>query len=274
MAFRTRWLAVAVVGAALVALPACGDDDDGGEQTTTPGATQTLETVTQPVTGTGTPGASPTEQLPPSRAEVLAQSAQYFIYEAGEGDTVESAANAFSASPDGASEELIQQILDENGLDSGDLKPGQKIGIPLILPGDLSMFAENSIEDALAIGQGQSGELVLLQPTLDMRSGFLGRMALHRVQLATGIPADEGYGYVMEYWITDRPPAKGGVIDPDARKAQRQFIVAGGSLAETLGSGDGVYTWEVSGVQYALKSFVNQPTPQELAEMLGTAAER
>jgi hypothetical protein len=207
---------------------------------------------------------------------VLAQSPQYLIYVAGEGDTVESVANAFDASPDAASQEFIQRIMDENGLTSGDLQTGQKIGVPVMLPGDLALFAENSIEEALAIGQGQSGELKLLQPSLDLRSGFLGRLLLHRVQLATGTPESEGYGYVMEYWVADRPPTKGGETDPDARVAQRQFIVAGGSLAAEIAGagGEDTYTWESDGVQYALKSFVNQPTPQELAENLSTAAER
>jgi|GEM_PF-6127492 len=283
MTFRTRWVALAAAGLALVALPGCGDDDDDTTPTQAPTqavtatATTTASataTTTASATADGSPSATPTTGQS-SRAAELARSPQYFIYVAGEGDTVESVADAFDANPDPASAEFVQRIMDENGLTSGDLQPGQEIAIPVILPGDLAMFAENSIEDALAVGQPQSGGLLLLQPSLAMREGFLGRLVLHRVQLTTGTPAGEGYGYVMEYWTADRPPMKGGEVDPEARVSDRAFVVAAGSLAgEITGTGSDVYRWERGGVQYALQAFTDVRTAQQLAEMLQTAAER
>ncbi len=282
MAFRTRWVALAVAGATLVALPACGGDDDE-DATPTQAPTQAV-TVTATATATPTATETPTSDDTPSatpttgqstRAAELAQSPRYFIYVAGEGDTVELVANAFDANPAPVSSEFVQRIMDENGLTSGDLQPGQEIAIPVILPGDLAMFAENSIEEVLAVGQPQSGGLVLLQPSLTMREGFLGRLALHRVRLATGTPADEGYGYVMEYWTADRPPMKGGEVDPEARISDAAFVVAAGSLAgEITGTGNDVYRWERDGVQYALQAFTDVQTAQQLAQMLETASER
>ena len=130
------------------------------------------------------------------------------------------------------------------------------------------MIPDSSIEQALSA----DGSLVLLQPSLAMREGFLGKLVLHEVRLA--FPGDDGSGagYLME-WLADRPPVKGGVIDPEARVSDRQFVVAGGSLVGEVGTGD-VYEFEREGGEYALKAYVDRPSPMQLAQMLETAAQR
>ncbi|MGE5597703.1 MAG: hypothetical protein ACM3S1_16890 [Hyphomicrobiales bacterium] len=277
MRVRPRWLALAVLlSLPLALLSACGGDDDDGSDETTPTASPTAALTSTTQQANTSPTASPSASATVSPAQVLARSPQYVIYVAGEGDTVQGVADAFDAAPGAPPAEFVERIRTDNKLTSDDLEEGQEIAVPVVLPGDLSMFAENSIEAALGVGTADAGKLVLLQPSLDMRSGFLGKLVLHRVRLATAEPDSEGRGYIMEYWLADRPPVKGGSVDPDAQVSDPQFIVAAGSLVDELESqgSDGLYRFERDGVQYALKANVSRPSPMQLANMLQTAAER
>src|SRR5690606_33265091 len=101
-----------------------------------------------------------------------------------------------------------------------------------------------------------------------------GRAVLHRVQLADGDPASAGRGYVMEYWLADRPVVKGGVADPEAVVAQRAFVIGGGSLATEV-DGDEVHTFTLDGVDYAVATFgAETPSAEQLAGMIAPASER
>ena len=215
----------------------------------------------------GTP--TPTPPAPGAiLAETLARSPQLFVYVAGKGETTATVGAAFGVKAD--------QVKSLNQLSSDAIPDGQALAIPIALPGTLSFIPDATIEAALGVG-GKAGKLVLLQPSLAMREGYLGRLALHRVRLADGAPADEGFGYVADYYFTDRPPGKGGVPDPEARIAGPALSVAGGSLAASLKSdtpGD-LYTFTRDGVTYAVQSFPEaKKTAQELAAMLQTARDR
>jgi len=215
----------------------------------------------------GTP--TPTPPAPGAvLAETLARSPQVFVYLAGKGETTATVGAAFGVKAD-----LLRSL---NQLASDTIPDGQALAIPLTLPGTLSFVPDATMEIALGVG-GKAGKLVLLQPSLAMREGYLGRLALHRVRLADGAPADEGFGYVTDYSFTDRPPGKGGVPDPEAHIAGPALSVAGGSLAASLKSdtpGD-LYTFTRDGITYAVKSFPEaRKSAQELAAMLQTAQDR
>jgi hypothetical protein len=115
-----------------------------------------------------------------------------------------------------------------------------------------------------------------------MRDGYKGRLVLHAVEFADGNPQDEGYGYVMEYWLTDRPSSRGGEADPDARVAEPAFAVSSGSLAGPRPGAQGTATAagnnatiQREGVSYTVTALRGaQRSASELAAMLQTARER
>jgi len=253
--------------AAALLFAACGDDDvppAPSVTTTAPG-------------GGSTPNATSSAATTPTVSKAAgsaAQAARYFLYEVTAGDTLASVADAFDAVRGTTGDaELIAEIRRVNELTSDTLTPGQTIAIPLYISSDLSFLPEASLQEALGVGTPRGGALVLLQPSLAMRDGLKGRLALHRVRLADGNPAEQGTGYVMEYWLTDRPTVKGGAVDVDARVTGPAFIVAAGVFAASLQSaktGD-LVTFTRDGVPYALRSSLDTPSPQQLVDGLLTA---
>jgi hypothetical protein len=209
-------------------------------------------------------------------SDSLARSPRYILYETGEGDTLAMVAAAFSAASGPAPDAFVKEIRELNKLSSDKLAPGVTLVIPLRLAANNAMMPDTSFEAALGVG-GKAGALVLLQPSLKLREGFLGRLVVHRVAIADGTPDREGYGYLIEYWMADRAVFKGGGTDPDARLADPGFIVAAGTYAETLAStraGD-LHRFERDGVQYAVRVLRGiQRPPAELAAQLQTAKER
>lgn len=257
---------VVLAVAAAAAAGACGDDDDAPAPTNTssPAATAPAPTVT--ATAGTTPGNSEV-------AQTLAQSPQYLLYTVRAGDTLVSVAKAFSGVPGGGPAGFADLIRDENKLTSATLAPGQQIAIPLVLTGDLSMMPEASFEAALGVG-GSGSKIVLLQPSLAMREGYIGRLLLHSVELASG-STPGAHGFILEYWLADRPPTKGGDLDPDARVSEPAFRVAAGALAPAGPADAASFVRERDGVRYVVTALRGaQRTPKELAEMLETAAER
>lgn len=256
----------------LAATPiACGSGDADDATPTRP-----LASLTAPQSATPSPAASASPGVSP--AESLAKSPRYFVYFAGKGDTLASIADAFGGAPGKAPAAFADSIKTLNQLTGAAINEGQPLAIPLVLPGDLSLIPDASMEAALGIGVA-AGKLQLLQPSLAMRDGYKNRIMLHRVRLADGKPADEGYGYVTEYFLADRPPFKGGGLDEDAKAGEPLFTVAGGSLIATLTSsaqGD-LFPFTRDGVSYIIKVFPGahaQQSPSELAAMLQTARKR
>jgi LysM repeat protein len=274
---------VAVASVLLVA--GCGGDDAGDtpptttatSATTAGSATSTLATSSASAapSSSPSPGASTSATATgPSAAEQIAQDPRYFVYVVGPGDTLFSIADTFDAVTGNAGASAFATAIQQlNKLPSDAISVGQELAIPLRLPGDLSLFADSSMEETLGVG-GAGGKILLLQPTLDLRSGLKGLLVLHRVRLADGKPASEGYGYVMEYSRTDRPPIKGGDRDDSARIAGPAFTVAAGSLVDQA-KGKDVATFSRDGVPYAVAvTGTDVPTAQQLSTQLKTAMER
>ena len=207
---------------------------------------------------------------------MLAANPRYFIYVVRAGDTLLRIADAFDAVP-GRENELASEIRRVNELPSDNIAAGQELAVPIRIPGTLSFFADNSIEEALGVGT-RAGKLVLLQPSLDLRGGFLGRLVLSRVEIADGTPATEGFGYTLTFSLTDRPLLKAGEIDEQARITGPAFIVGGGSLAGLVNQSPArdKNTFQRDGVDYAVAVLATSgtPTAAELAKMLKTAQER
>lgn len=265
-----------------VAFAACGGDDDtaptptptrAASATATASAARTATPMPPPsgtVAGTSTPTSVP--------ATDLARDPRYYTFEVSAGDTLSVAARLASGQPVAANA-LLQQIRELNQLTTDTLVPGQKLLLPLILPGDLALIPDDGIETAAGVG-GKGGKLVLLQPSLDMRSGYKGRLVLAAVQVADGDPAAEGFGYLTRYAITDRPPTKAGERDPEARIADDAFTVAGGSLAPVLkaraqAAGAPIAEFTRDTVAYVVAAGRGaQLTPQQIQSMLQTRRER
>ena len=260
------FLIFAALAPGLLLVGSCGDDDGAPVPTNT-----SSSSATAPVAPTTAGGPTPGD---PAVAQTLAQSPQYILYTVRAGDTLAGVAAAFAGAPGGGPLGFAARIGDLNKVTATSLAAGQLLAVPLVLTGDLSMMAEASFEAALGVG-GTGGKLVLLQPSLAMREGYIGRLVLHSVELATGSPATAGYGYIMEYWLADRPPIKGGDVDPDARVSEPAFRVAAGSLAPP-GAADGAsFVRERDGVRYVVTALKGaKRSAKELAEMLQTAKER
>ena len=257
-----RLLSIVLTVVAMTSLAACGGDDSGDS------AAPTATAVA------GSPAPDP--RSTPSLAQVIAGNPQYFVYIVSPGDTLASVADAFDGqrgAPPAAFTDALKAI---NQLASDSLSEGQQLAIPLRLPGDLALIPDASIETAIGVGAA-GGKLVLLQPSLAMRDGFQNRVVLRFVQMADGNPSSEGYGYVMDYWLADRPPFKGGGVDPEARVVEPLFSVAGGSLAALLRNvpKGPVHTFSRDGISYAVWAApAAGKTPEAIAAMLQTAAER
>ncbi len=256
----TRIAKAAAVLAVVAAIAACGGD--GG------GASSTPTSVTGPPT--------PDPRSTPALAQVIASNPQYFVYIAASGDTLASVAGTFDAQRGAQLAALVDALKSINQLATDTLAPGQQLAVPLRLPGGLSLIPDSPIEAALGIGSA-AGKLVLLQPGLAMRDSYGNRIVLRFVQLADGNPSSEGFGYVMDYWLADRPPFKGGGVDPEARTVEPLFSVAGGSLAGRLQSGPAgpVHTFTRDGVSYSVRAATSAgKTPAELVALLQTSAQR
>lgn len=284
---RTRPLVFALLAlAATAVLGACGDDDSG--EPPSPAAGASVSASASP--GSGTPGASttplpasptappavtPTPTKPPAQA--LASNPRYVLYVVGVEDTVEKIADMFDGVAGPPPADLIAAIRRDNGLDPGTpLALNQELAIPQRLPGTLSLFADASLEAALGVG-GKAGSLVLLQPSIALRDGFRGRLALHSVVLRNGDPALEGFGYLMEYWAADRTVNKGGEVDELAQVTTPAVIIGGGVLAGRVKDARprDIYEFERDGVRYAIGTLAGGlPSAQELAGFFQTAAER
>jgi len=258
-----RLLSVILTVTAITPLAACGGDDSGDASTTTR------------TSAAGSP--TPDPRSTPSLAQTIAGNPQYFVYIASPGDTLAFVADAFDGDRGAPPTAFIDALKAINQLTSETLAGGQQLAVPLRLPGDLSLIPDGSIEAAIGAGSA-GGKLALLQPSLAMRDGFQNRVVLRFVQLADGSPAAEGYGYVMDYWLADRPPFKGGGVDPEARAVEPLFSVAGGSLSAMVGSGPHlgpVHRFTRDGVPYAVWAApAAGKTPAEIAVLLQTAAQR
>ena len=260
---NTARLVQAVLALALIATVAsCGGDDSGPSSTTTR------------TTAAGSP--TPNPRSTPTLAQTIASNPQYFVYIVSAGDTLAAVADAFDAQRGAPPATFTDGLKAINQLTSDALAEGQQLAVPLRLPGDLSLIPDSSIEAAIGVG-GAAGKLVLLQPSLAMRDGFQNRIVLRFVQLADGAPSPEGYGYLMDYWLADRPPFKGGGVDPEARAVEPLFSIAGGSLSGRLQAGPTgpVHTFSLDGVSYTVwAASAAGKTPAEIAALLQTAAQR
>ncbi|MFN8507915.1 MAG: LysM peptidoglycan-binding domain-containing protein [Dehalococcoidia bacterium] len=243
-----------------MAFAACaGDDDDDLAPLPTMPATVTAAATT--TAGPATPLPAATAPRTPTRtpAESLARTASHVIVTAGPGDTWESIASALGSK---ATPAELQQA---NGIAAGALAPGTKVAIPI--DPENGLVPANALAAALAKGGGTRPTLYVPgEATID---GFRGRIALHALELANGDTANEGYGYRLEFFATATASTKGGVIDPAAAIDTPLFTIAAGPFAAKLTStrpGDR-YTWTRNGIDYALRTDADGPTPELL---LGT----
>lgn len=241
------------------ALASCGGDDDDATSARTPTAAS----------------ATPSTQPTPTLAEIIARNPQYFVYIVFQGDTLASIADAFDGQDGPPATDFAEKLKALNQL-QGEPEQGQPLAIPLRLPGTLSLIPDASIEAALGVGAA-GGKLMLLQPGLGLRDSYQNRIVLHTVLIADGNPASEGRGYLMEYYLADRPPFKGGSADPEARVVERLFTVGAGSLASPVpeSPANPVHTFTRDGVQYAVQTGSGATHPAAtIAAQLQTAAER
>ncbi len=241
-----RWsLAVALT---LGMLAACG----GSASDPTPPATEMATPVPTPsptrtpaptVTATPTPPLTPSGD--PATAEALAASAAFFLYEARANETPEELAG--SLGPAGLSGGELRML---NGLADAPLAEGQPVAIPNAYAGG-QLVPAAALEALLGIDRKRPG-LRLLRPGTNLVDGLLGRLALHRVRLSRP-DSPGGTGYLLIFAQTDRPPLKGGVLDPDARAAGASFAIAGGSLAGVL-EGENTLSFERDGARYTVQA--------------------
>lgn len=254
-----RWSLIAVP-LAILALSAC--NDEAGEPT--PPTARATSTPTPSPSPTPSPTATLAPSGDPAVPEELAQGAGYFLYEAREDETADALAEELGA------EELSGDDLRElNELADTPLAEGQPVAVPNAYA-DGELVPVEALEAFLEIDLDLPG-LRLLRPSGDLVDGLLGRLALHRVRLAT--PDDPGgAGYVLEFARTDRPPIKGGVVDADARVVGAAFAIAAGSLVDEI-EGDQLLTFERDGVAYAvLAEDRSGPTAAQVADLLDDGA--
>jgi LysM repeat protein len=274
---RVRQVGASLAALMVVALlTACAQDDDDDAATPTSGTAiggQTAQQTANPSASstaaqTGTPAPTPTLTAQQGRLAILPN---YFVHDVSAGETLAAISRAYGVA--------VTILRADNGLPNDTVIAGQQLVIRLVLPGDLAFIPESTMQDALKVGDPASGKLLLLQPSLDLRSGYLGKLVLHRTRLADGTPAAEGYGFITEYWLADRPPVKAGELDRDARVTEPAFIVAGGALAASLSAlstrtGD-LHTFQRDGVTYAVLALRGaQIDPSRIAAGLQTALER
>ncbi len=263
---HSRMVLFGLIGA-LALTGACGGDDDAPPVGTSGSVTGVAATPTA-VTPTPVPTMSP-----PSAAETLAKDPQYLVYVAGQGDTIATLAAAFNGQPGTAKTGFPDQIKQLNKLTTDALAARQEVAVPLLLGDTKSLLPEAGLELALGVGKA-GGKLVLLQPSQSLKDAYNGRLVAHRVTLEDGNAPGEGYGYVVQYWLTDRPVSKGGVPDPEARVTDLAFTVAGGSLAASL-TGTQKFSLVRDGVTYVVNAGARAALSAEgIATMLEPTASR
>ncbi len=271
----SRWsfLSAAVLALALTAA-GCGDDDGPAETPTVTASTSATTTASSPSSTASvassaavTPSATGT-----SLARTLARDPRYFLVVGGKGgDTLATISNAVDGFPGAVGgQNSVVDLQTINKITGDRIEEGQEIAVRLRLSTDRSIMPDTSIEETIGV-RGAGGALVFLQPNLALLDGYAGKLVLHRISFADGQPADEGYGYVAEYWQADRRVFKANTVDSEATVADPTFIVAAGSLASSLTStqaGD-LYTFMRDGIPYAVKALQAAGiTPQRIAEML------
>ncbi|MBE7519079.1 MAG: LysM peptidoglycan-binding domain-containing protein [Thermoflexaceae bacterium] len=258
---RKFTLLAALLAVLTGAASACGGDDD--------------DVTPAPTAASAAASPSPSAQPTPSLADVIARNPQYFIYIVAAGDTLATIANTFDGQAGPPPATFTDALKALNQL-SGEPQEGQPLAIPLRQSGTLALFPDASIEAALGIG-GAGEALVLLQPSLALRDTYQNRIVLHTVVLADANPGGEGRGYLMQYYLADRPPFKGGSADPQARVVERLFTIGAGALAKAVPStpAETVHRFTRNGVEYALQTGPGALHPAAtIATQLQTAAER
>jgi len=212
-----------------LAFAACSDrEEPAGTDQSPADQTATAATTTAPPTPTATP--QPGREL----AEQLAASPTFFIYVTGPGDTVALVADTFDGVTGTADAAFEDELRDVNRLGTvSSLPVGYELAVPLRLPAPTSLFQANTMAEALRAGQ-PGDTMPLLVPSQQLRDGFVGRLALHRVELATGDVGGEGRGFLLTFAVCDRVAVKGGELDREARVDHVAFLAAGGSLVAKL----------------------------------------
>ncbi len=243
---RTRRPLLLIAAIPALMLFACGDDA-GDDETPSP----TPTTASSSATGTPAPGSqtpddpTPTPESTQSNqaARDLATGPNYFLYVIVEGDTADSIAAYFDGVRGTEGRITGSQLVALNGIDPEELEPGDEFAIPLLLSPASAMMPQNTISEAVT-------GIPLLTPSQELRDGTLDRLALYRVEIATGDePGD--IGYITEYRLADRSVFKSGAPDPEASYADDGFVVAAGSLAAEFVAPDGwiMQTIERDGVE-------------------------
>lgn len=210
------------------AFAACSDREEPAGPDQSPAAQTATATTTAPPTATAT--AQPGREL----AAQLAASPAFFIYVTGPGDTVSLVADTFDGLTGSADAAFEDELRDVNRLGTvSSLPVGYELAVPLRLPSPDSLFQANTMAEALRAGQ--AGDTIpLLVPSQQLLDGFVGRLALHRVELATGDIGGEGRGFLVTFAVCDRVAVKGGELDREARVDHVAFLAAGGSLVAKL----------------------------------------
>ncbi|GBD24228.1 hypothetical protein HRbin29_01903 [bacterium HR29] len=233
---------VLLFAAAMLTLPACGD---GGSQppTATPASTASP------------PSTSPT---PPSAAlEVVGSSAAFFLYQPAPEETLDEVARLFG----GTGGTLTPEELAIRNRLRSTAPPLPLLAIPLSVASPDAPFPAGALRAAVR------GGIVLAVPAPEVFDGYRGLAALRRVELGRGRPAD---GYLLEFWTTDAPVAKGGLVDPGARFDAPAFAIAAGSLegAEPFPNGRRAET-DVDGTRVVVTVPAESPVaPETVASLL------
>lgn len=175
-------------------------------------------TTTHPPSGTPSPAATGTPALPDAAREAVSTSAAFFLYLPRAGETLGDVARRFG----GAEGRLTpEQLAARNRLATTAL-PLPLLAVPLVIdePGELLPTA--------SVRAGLAASVPLVTPSGELLDRFRGRLALRSVALDGGEPAR---GYLLEFWTTSAPVAKGGEVDPSARFDAPAFAIAAGTLA-------------------------------------------
>lgn len=217
----------------------------GGEDVPTPGTT----VATHPSSGTRSPAATGTPPLRDAAREAVSTSAAFFLYLPRAGETLADVARRFG----GAEERLTpEQLVARNRL-ATTAPPLPLLAVPLVIDGPGELLPTASVREGLA------DSVPLLTPSEGLLDRFRGRLALRSVALDGSEPAG---GYLLEFWTTSAPVAKGGEVDPSARFEAPAFAIAAGTLAgaepfaegaraETVVEGVKVALWVPAGSPFA-----------------------